>query len=381
MDSVKEKEDIYRLLPSSTRYLLSSSGTDLVEKIGIDVVREVVYNVLCGKNLRDSTEMITRRRIGMLNAATFMMFLKGGMRDKEFAKKLPNLAVAGLKEGGKKEKRWVYEWLLGLTDKAFQNVLRDKTEEIQKYAEKYVMEVEEIVASCKNDYGNIKGIVELKTGEKVEIDWSFIIQLLGTIGAQTLAIRGSEKSTYGKLFERLILGSVLTILDFKLVSKEKISDFDKVFWLSERGEKRESDATALMKAGQGVRFDIGFIGRGNPEISLDKVSRFEREIELGKQKWYMATFILIDRVGERSRIVELAKKVDATVIQMSMSYWAKLLALEMKNRLDYDCELVHVPDTQVGDYIRKRLASIDLVKFVGGKTKNNEVAKLDNFHG
>ena len=36
-------------------------------------------------------------------------------------------------------------------------------------------------------------------------------------------------------------------------------------------------ASALIKAGHGVRFDIGFIGRRNPEISLDEVSRFERE--------------------------------------------------------------------------------------------------------
>jgi len=100
----------------------------------------------------------------------------------------------------------------------------------------------------------------------------------------------------------------LTLLGFRLVSKENIIDFNKVFWLSERKEKRESDATALIRAGQGVRFDIGFIGRGNPEISLDKVSRFEREIELGRQKHYMATIILVDRIGERSRIVELAEK-------------------------------------------------------------------------
>ena len=117
-------------------------------------------------------------------------------------------------------------------------------------------------------------------GDLIYIDWDTILQIMTSIGAQTLAIRGSEKSTYGKLYERLILGVLLEILGFKLVNRENIKNPKKVFWLSSRDEKRESDATLLFEAGKGVRFDIGFIGRGNPEISLDKVSRFEREITL-----------------------------------------------------------------------------------------------------
>ena len=283
------------------------------------------------------------------------MFLKGSIEDKEFLKKLPSLSAEELKKRPRKEVRWVLEWLLGLTDKAFQNVLRDKANEIDQYAKKYIGEIEQIVDLCEKDYGEITVIVKLKNGQKVEVDWNFIIQLLGTVGAQTLAIRGSEKSTYGKLFEKLILGSVLALLGFRLVSKERITDFNKVFWLSERKEKRESDATALIRAGQGVRFDIGFIGRGNPEISLDKVSRFEREIELGRQKHYMATFVLVDRIGERSRIVELAKKIDASVIQMSMSYWPKLLALELKEKLKYESELASIPDAEISKYLREKL--------------------------
>ena len=34
--------------------LLSSSGSQLVEQIGLDVVRGVVLDILTGKNLRDS---------------------------------------------------------------------------------------------------------------------------------------------------------------------------------------------------------------------------------------------------------------------------------------------------------------------------------------
>src|SRR3990172_192510 len=121
-----------------------------------------------------------------------------------------------------------------------------------------------------------------KQSQNIETDISkyAMKSLIKTIGAQTLAIRGSEKSAYGKLFEKLVLGSLLHILGFKHIAPPP-QEYEKVFWLSSRNEKRESDATLLYELGQGVRFDIGFIGRGNPEISLDKVTRFEREISLG----------------------------------------------------------------------------------------------------
>jgi len=91
-----------------------------------------------------------------------------------------------------------------------------------------------------------------------------------------------------------------------------------------------------------VRFDIGFIGRGNPEITLDKVTRFEREIEVGRRKWYLATFIIVDRIGEASRVKELARRVRGTIIQMSMSYWPQVLAQELR-QVGYQHELARMP--------------------------------------
>ena len=86
--------------------------------------------------------------------------------------------------------------------------------------------------------------------------------------------------------------------------------------------------------GQGVRFDIGFIGVGNPEITLDKVSRFEREIEVGGVNHYMHTFIIVDRVGQGSRIEDLARRAGATIIQMSASDWGKTLGSQLEDVLD-----------------------------------------------
>jgi hypothetical protein len=359
---------IGEIMPEAYETLVSSRGRDFVERIGDEVVREVIFNVLCGRNLRDSTEMITRRRIGLLNALTLAMFVSGSHRNSRFAEELPDLASNGLRQARSaharvgKEERWLLEWILGLTDKAYQNVLRDNPTEIAAYKDKYVREISRIAEECERDYGVLDGHIKIGT-KSSPLRWRFMIQLLGTVGAQTLAIRGSEKSTYGKLFERLILGSVLTLLGFRQVKELEMDDPRNVFWLSERA-KRESDATALCGLGRGVRFDIGFIGRGNPEITLDKVTRYEREAEFGRQRYYMATFIIVDRVGRGSRIEELAGNVNGTIIQMSMGYWPKKLAQELEAYVDHASPMGKMSDSKLKDYIRESIAGIDYKSFL-----------------
>ena len=65
------------LMSAESLSLLEASGSELVERIGLDAVRTVVLDILSGRNLRDSTEMLTHRRLAALNAATVAMFLKG----------------------------------------------------------------------------------------------------------------------------------------------------------------------------------------------------------------------------------------------------------------------------------------------------------------
>ena len=324
--------------------------------------KEIIHLVLCGENLRDSTEMLTRRRLGLLNAATLSFFIQGLSNDPAFVKELPSNAARQLIGKTSKEERWILEWLIGLTDKAFQNVIRDNPLNLQSYTQKYIKTSKDVTELCKKEYGDLKGELKLEQNS-IDIDWNFVNELMTTIGSQTLAIRGSEKSTYGKLFEKLILGSVLSILGFKYVKKGNLKELKNVFWLSEREDKRESDATALIEPGKGIRFDIGFIGRGNPEISLDKVSRFEREMEYGRQKWYLTTIILVDRIGEKSRIDDLAKKIDAKIIQMSRSYWPKTLAIYLNKTTGFNHRLVSMPTEEVSKYIQKEISNVPFDKF------------------
>jgi hypothetical protein len=314
----RQPNSLTGLISTSDLDLLSASGSQLVEQIGLDVVRGVVLDILTGKNLRDSTEILTRRRIATLNLATAELFIKGSANSRNFASQLPNIATEILLgKSLSKTERWLAQWILGLTDKAFQNVLRDNPEAIAEYRDRYIQICNEVIAARGAEKGSLQGEITINGNQKAQINWLWMTYLLNTIGAQTLAIRGSEKSAYGKLFEKLVLGSLLHILGFKHVTPPP-QEYEKVFWLSSRNEKRESDATLLYRLGQGVRFDIGFIGRGNPEISLDKVTRFEREISLGRSKFFMATIILVDRIGSNSRIERMAEEVR----------WIRLFRLE-----------------------------------------------------
>ncbi len=356
--------EIIDLFPKKGRVLLGTGGKSMIRELGLDAIKAVVLDVLSGRNLRDSTEMLTRKRIASLNAATFFMFLKGQSLSNDFIEQLTIKACNGLMGRHSKENRWLLQWILGLNDKAYQNILRDKPELLEDYSNRYKQVYEEVSSITESEYGNLSGEISLSGTYKANIDWPFIIHLLGTIGAQTLAIRGSEKSTYGKLFERLILGSLLQILGFHLIDPDNPKKTKKVFWLSSRGESRESDATALFDAGKGIRFDIGFIGRGNPEISLDKVSRFERELDFGKSRWYMATVIIVDRIGLKSRIQELAKRIDGTIIQMSMAYWPKQVAQVLSQTVGLKHSLTDMPDSEISNYLKEKMNSVSIEEFI-----------------
>ncbi|MBZ0318444.1 MAG: CfrBI family restriction endonuclease [Anaerolineae bacterium] len=345
--------------------LMTASGKQLIQRIGMDVIRGVVLDVLTGRNIRNSTEILTRRRIAALNLATLQMFIQGSGEIDQFVERLPYFASDILSAGRvKKEERWLAQWLLGLTDKGVQNILRDDYQLLAGYRESYIEACQAIIAQQIQDHGELGGYLQIGSEQKASINWLFMLYLVNTIGAQTLTIRGSDKSTYGKLFEKLVLGSLLHILGFDFRQSGELERTDRVFWLSSGDDDRESDATVLYEAGRGVRFDIGFIGRGNTEISLDKVSRYRREIALGRENWYMATLIIVDRIGARSRIERIAEDIDGTIVQMSAGYWPQRVARTLHQILGFEHPLVIMEQADIGDYLKARLQDVPLESFI-----------------
>lgn len=359
-------QELINLYPAAGLTLLTAGGRELVERLGIETVRQVVLAVMKGENLRNETELLTRRKIAISSGALVVFFLNGMQRDSRFLEKLPERALAALRTKSlTKQQRWIINWMLGLTDKAVQNVLRDNVQGSSQYHKNYDQALSAVAKQLEKDYGPLSGDIGVAKDDNATataIDWMFILHLLGAAGTQAMTIRGSDKSTYGKLFERLILGSLLHIMGFTLIDPSKTTNkLNMVYWLSERKEKRESDATALIKAGIGLRFDIGFIGRGNSEISLDKVSRFEREMDFGRIHHTMGTFIIVDRIGARSRLSELAAKIDGTVVQMSMSYWPREVAKQLGRFSGFEHPLIAMKsEAEVESYLDKAIQEVPI---------------------
>lgn len=356
---------IRELIPSAFRELVDSKGATFIRQVGKDSVRKVVVDVLCGVNLRASTESITRQRIGKLNAMTLLLYLRGLQVANDFSRQLPQIAASGLLQRVSKPEKWLYEWMLGLTDKGFQNVLRDDSAAISQYAKSFAGGLKSLSKQVRQDYGDLTCRINLARGPDVVFDWHDILSLFCTIGSQTLAIRGSEKSTYGKLFERLVLGSVLTVLDFELTALPP-TRLSGVFWLSSKIGEREADATLLVKPGQAIRFDLGFIGRGNPEITKDKISRFERNLEVNRQHYHSATIIIVDRVGPSSGLEEQARRAGVHIIQMSMSHWPKQLAQLLAEKFACHNDLLNLAPHKMADYFQKKLKKVQFEDFIRG---------------
>ncbi len=348
-------------LPTEYTAIVNADRNTLVRMLGWTLIRQVVYDVLCGENIRNLTEKLTRRRLAMLNAALMAWLL-----DQQDLEKLLEQAAKTLQgQNLAKAERWTAQWILGLTDKARQNVLRDKSGTVDEYIREYHNTIQEVAQESLKTFGELQGNLQIGSHNR-SIDWQFFLELLSATGAQTLTVRGSEKSLYGKFFEPLILGTLLHCLGFQMIPGPQRVPHNpqKVFWLSSQTQKRESDATLIYRPGKGVRFDIGFIGRGNPEISLDKVSRFERQSEIDDRAYDILTIILVDRIGEASRIREQARLIQGHIVQMSMSFWPRNVAQILQQELGFTHPLLTLDTQDLNEYLRKCVAQAPLEEFL-----------------
>ena len=309
------------------------------------------------------------------------MFAKGWAEIDGFTGKLSALALEQMDNTtqSKKDTFWPAQWLIGLTGKSIQNVLRSNPELRQSYILDFENAVEEASQRCREDFGDISmnlGYVvdgELKQNPR-PLGWKDLTRLSTAIGAATLTIRGSEKATYGKLFERLILGSVLTILGFQHVENAQSGKLEKVFWLSDSSDIRECDATIRLRPGKLARFDIGFIGKGNPEIMKDKLTRYANEIQQNGIANFSQTFIVVDKMPDTSKTADAALKSGTEIIQMSMQFWALELAKGLKKRLGYKAEILSIPEDGLSDYLEQKLSPVPILDFLN--TTKIAVARL-----
>jgi hypothetical protein len=366
-----DKRSIKDLFPEGGRVLLTGGGKAFIERIGVDAAKRVVLSVLKGENLRTQTEPLTRRRIAQVSGAMVYLFARGWTEIEGFTDQLSDLAIQQIKESRRNDNAniWPAQWLIGLTGKSVQNVLRSDPEQLAAYVSDFENAVNEAAEQCQRDMPNpglMLGVVEDRTGTQKKLMWKDITRLTTAIGSLTLTIRGSDKSIYGKLFERLILGSILSILGFQRVNPATNTLTRNVFWLSDSSDDRESDATVLLKPGKLIRFDIGFIGPGNSEISKDKLSRYAREFELKGRSASSKTFVIVDRLPNTSKTSAVAKRIGAEIVQMSMQYWPRELAQRLSKHMGYLHELSTISDEVIGKYLEDKLKTIRVQEFLTG---------------
>lgn len=369
------------LFPEQGRLVLSGSGRAFMERLGVETIRQSVLAVLCGENIRQQTEPLTRRRIAMATGAMVALFARGWHTVPDFTHNLSALALDQLNNASASDKAavWPAQWLIGLTGKSVQNVLRSDPNARDHYVRDFEKAIAEAARQCEADFGPVAmtmGLVE-PTGQPARaLTWQDIARLTTAIGSATLTIRGSEKATYGKLFERLVLGSVLTILGFEHIDDASHPTINRVFWLSDSSDLRECDATARLRAGKLARFDIGFIGQGNPEIMKDKLTRYANEARQHGPTSLSQTFIIVDKMPTTTKTRLAAQQTGSEIIQMSMQLWPQLLAQRLHERLGYTSAILTVPTENLANYLAERLATVPLLNFLNAgvpQTDNDEV--------
>ena len=292
---------IDEFFPEKGKLVLTANGKEFIERLGVETARQVILGVLRGENIRTQTEPLTRRRVAIATGAMVYLFAKGWAEIDGFTEKLSFLALEQMVNTpqSKKDTFWPAQWLIGLTGKSIQNVLRSNPELRDNYILDFEKTVEEAARRCQEDFGDISmNLGYFMDGDLRQnirpLGWKDLTRLSISIGATASTIRGSEKSLYGKLFEKLIMGSVLTILGFEHVDNAQSQKLEKVFWLSDSSDVRECDATIRLRPGKLARFDIGFIGKGNPEIMKDKLTRYANEIQQNGIANFSQTFIVVD---------------------------------------------------------------------------------------
>lgn len=355
---------IYSDFNSIGKNNIKSTRSDLTSTIGEDGMKDIIRKVLIGGNVRDTTEFITQRRLLSSYAAMFDLFTKS-LKDKtDDPNAFSAMICDDLLHAHSDEQRILDLWLLGLTKKGLDNIVRTKSN-LLEYKDSFADSFDETVSDIEDIFGPISGSVTI--GEKTAgLSWNLLLLLFLAIGSQTLSIRGSAKSMNGKLFEKLLLGTLISIIGFEFCPypPSKIEKDEKLFWLSNMDEnERETDAT-LVYNNIAISIDIGFIGKGNPEISLDKVTRFNRYKQIAGLDHTMKTIIIVDTVSDGSDLFNKAERVDGIVLQMSHNDWVISFAKAVCEIFSFDHTLSHLSAADLDLYFKEQIKSIDIERFI-----------------
>jgi len=61
-------------MPQAGKDLIAYTGKEVISKVGADLIKNIIASVLCGENVRDLTEDLTKRRVAIINGALLTLF-------------------------------------------------------------------------------------------------------------------------------------------------------------------------------------------------------------------------------------------------------------------------------------------------------------------
>jgi hypothetical protein len=262
-------------------------------------VKAIVVALFTGKNYRSLTEKPARQAISVFAAwilnVAHRASIEFGSDWKEELLKLTSIR----KRRTTQEEKWLKLWLLGLTQKTSVN-LGVKSDMYEDYQRMVKLSTDEVIKQLAWR----PSIIELSNEEleRVSLSPSDSVWLLQIAGAAVLTIRGSRKAIAGKRLEKAIARAVLRVLG--LTEGED-------FWLNigrDLEVDREIDAEIATRRGR-IRIDIALIGRGNQEVSEDKLGRVGRN-----------GIVLVDILGPKSQVPKNAARHEVRVIQLRNNF-------------------------------------------------------------
>lgn len=111
-----------------------------------------------GENIRTQTEPLSRRRIAQVSGAIVALYANGLLHQEGFTQQLSTLALQQITNSRKNDNAsiWPAQWLIGLTGKSVQNVLRSKPEAREAYIADFEDAVKEAAARCREEMGDLQ---------------------------------------------------------------------------------------------------------------------------------------------------------------------------------------------------------------------------------
>ncbi len=261
-----------------------------------DDVREIVLTILLGKNYRRITEKATRLEISVFMSWLLDLCHRAVIQfGEDWLERLQEVCA---RRGTGPEAKWLRVWLMGLALKTTHN-LGIAVRDYPTYLQQIKLESDAVLNLQPHQTS-----LELRTEgtSPITLSGGDSAWLLQIAGAAVLTLRGSKKSSVGKLLEKAIARACLTALGLK-----ENEHFNLNLAADEEVE-REIDAEVNTRRGR-VRMDVALIGTGNQEVSEDKLSRVGRN-----------GIVIVDKLGPKSKVPGNASKngVELIIIQNNL---------------------------------------------------------------